>query len=162
VCGAGDAADDGLTAVEGGTTFTYGNMAASANNDCPAPGGGVTSVTVFGAQIAPAGNAVIAFCLPRPDDISGSIDLVPVHEPALDSDRVQVVDVETVDGECRWSMSGDPDGTATFEGFCDNGAHADGFALTLDATIPATKTCTGLPDESVELTLSGTIAVTPQ
>ena len=163
VCGAGDAPADGLTAVEGGVTIRYGDFMASANNDCPAPGGGVTSVTVFGHQIEPTGNAVIAFCLPRPDALSGEIDLVPVHEPALDSDRVQVVDVEGVpDADCRWSFEGEPDGTATFEGFCDNGAHADGFALTLDATLPAVKTCTGDPDADVEVTLAGTVAVTPQ
>jgi hypothetical protein len=167
VCGIADVTIDGVTAAQGADTVTFGMFAAGANNDCPGPGvpGGVVSVTVFGRQVEPAGNAVISVCLPRPDliDSGDDIPLSPAHQPAEASDRVQLVDLEgDLAADCRWSLGGAPDGTARFDGFCDDGTHPDGFALTFDATVPVTKTCTGLPDETVEVILAGTVAVEPQ
>jgi hypothetical protein len=162
----GDATADGLTGSAGGDTVTYGDLVAATNNDCPAPSppSGVVSVTVFGRQQSPAGNAVISLCLPRPDLLGDGtqVALAEAHQPALDSDRAQLVDVEGApDADCRWSLAGPPDGTARFDGFCDDGADPAGFALTLDATVPVTKVCAGVPDETIELTLAGTVAVVP-
>src|SRR5688500_14881512 len=124
VCGTDFADDSGITAGD----FEYGGFVAGANNDCPFAGApaGVVSVTIGGSQRAPAGAAVIGLCLPRPDliEAGGEFPLSLVHEPALATDRVQLVDLEAAheDG-CRWDLDEtvEPDGVARFEGFCRDG-----------------------------------------
>lgn len=164
--GPGVAPDDGITGVAEDTTIVYGDLAAAANNDCPSDGtpDGVISLTIGGAQITPAGAAVISFCLPRPDLITPgtAFSLEPDRHPALTTDRVHVIDVQAaLPSGCRWTHDPDdpPSGTATFEGFCDDGTDAAGFALTLDGTIPVTETCAGLPDRALTVTLAGTVSV---
>jgi hypothetical protein len=80
-----------------------------------------------------------------------------------DSARVQVIDVQgAFDDGCTWSSASALTGTATFEGFCEQGVAADGFALTLDGTATVDRACPTGPSTQVEVTLSGRVAVRPQ
>lgn len=160
VCGTDFAATSGLTAGD----VEYGDLVAGANNDCPAPDapGGVVSVTIGGRQTAPDGLAVIALCLPRPDliEAGGEFPVTLVHEPALATDRVQLVDLEAaLAGDCRWSLdtSVEPAATATFAGFCRD--PGEPFRLDLAGTATVVETCPGQPDRSFEVTLGGAVRV---
>jgi len=167
VCGAGDAPATGIVVAGDGDSFTYGDFAAGANNDCPAADapGGVVSLTVFGAQSDPAGAAFVTLCLPRPDLIEAGIayDLSPDVQPVPASDRVQLIDVDADHADdCTWSLAGAPTGTASFEGLCAGGTDPAGFALTLDGAATVTVACPAMPDREVEVTLTGTVAVAAQ
>ena len=167
VCGPGDAPADGIVASGGGDSFAYGGFLAGQNNDCPAADApaGVVSVTVFGAQVDPAGSAFLTLCLPRPDLIEGgtAYPLSPDVQPVPAADRVQVIDVDADhEDDCTWSLAGAPSGTATFEGLCDGGADPAGFALTLDGTVTVEEVCGAGAPTDVEVTLSGTVRVLPQ
>jgi hypothetical protein len=161
-CGAADAPSDGVTVAAGSgeaETAAFGEFHSSPNNDCPPPGGGgAVSLTVQGAQVDPAGvTGFFILCLPRPDDIGGgAISLT-------DEDRVQLIDLvgETADG-CGLDLDRDRplEGTITFSGFCDDGTHADGYAMSFDATVPLLRTCAeGGDDEPIDAELGGSVAV---
>ncbi|MCA9677109.1 MAG: hypothetical protein KC464_18935, partial [Myxococcales bacterium] len=167
-CGAGDAPAQGVTATAGDTTVTYGAFQAAANNDCrtASPPAGVVSLTVFGGQADPAGAAFVTLCLPRPDLLAdgSTVALSGDVQPVPDDARVQVIDVQAaLPGDCAWTI-GDaaPTGTATFEGFCDQGVAAAGFALTLDGTVTVDETCAGGAATPRQVTLAGRVAVAPQ
>lgn len=155
-CGPGDATDEGLEVARGADVFTFGGATSSPNNDCPAQGA-PTSLTIQIAQIdtpAPANPGSLILCVPRPDDLGAPIQL-------SDSDHIQVIDVFVGDGDCRISLdrAGDLGGTVTFGGVCENGVDIAGYSMSFDATVPATRSCAGSADESVELQLSGDLAV---
>lgn len=164
VCGFADAPVDGIVVAGGGDSFEYGGFQAGLNNDCPAQDG-VVSVTVFGAQVDPAGAAFVTLCLPRPDLLEGgtAYPLRPDVQPVPAGDRVQVIDVDADHADdCTWGINGTPSGTATFEGLCDGGADPAGFAVTLDGTVTLREDCPATPPVDVEVTLSGTVRVLPQ
>lgn len=164
VCGAGDAPADGVTATEGAREVTYGNFRASANNDCPMPGApdGVISVTIAAEQVAPAGDAVFSLCIPRPDLIDEGTAYPLIHQPIQNSEQVQLEDLEAApEADCRWAINADTSAIARFAGFCDDGVHADGFAVTLSGTVDVVETCGAGAPASITVELDGTVAVLP-
>jgi hypothetical protein len=154
-CGPGDEEAPGLI-VE---AVTFGEMSASANNDCPPPSGQhPTSITIQGSQVDPATTGqFLVLCLPQPDQI----DDQPVS--FTDTDRLQLVDLFGRDADgcaLRFDRTAEPgSGTATFSGFCDNGTASEGFAISLTGVLPFTRTCDG--DDPVPFTaaLGGRAAV---
>jgi len=156
-CGPGDQEAPGLTIDAASVTF--GNFAASANNDCPPSAGQhPTSITVQGEQIAPeVAGQFLVLCLPRPD----LIDDQPVS--FTDSERLEVVDLFGQDGDgcgIRFDDTAEPgSAAATFSGFCDNGTDQAGFALSLSGNLPITRTCDGDPPTADTSPLSGRAVV---
>lgn len=138
-CGPGDEEAPGLR-VE---AVTFGEFAASANNDCPPSAGEhPTAVTIQGEQVEPAvSGQFLVLCLPRPD----LIDDQPVS--LVDSERIEVVDLfgQDADGcEIRYDDTAQPGSAAvTFHGFCGNGTDSAGFAMSVTGTLPVTRTCDG-------------------
>lgn len=155
-CGPGEAPADGLTITSGGESFRFGEATSSPNNDCPVEGA-PTSLTVEIAQVdpAPVDDRFFVLCLPRPDQIGGE----PIE---LTDERIQVIDIFVDDDGCLISLdrSREVSGTATFSGFCGDGSGESGYALGFAATVPGTRSCAGMPEEAVELELSGELAVT--
>jgi hypothetical protein len=154
-CGPGDEEATGVTVG----TITFGNFAASANNDCPPTAGEhPTSITVQGEQISPeVPGQFLVFCLPRPD----LIDDQPVS--FTDGERFELVDLFGQDGDgctVRFDDTAEPgSAAATFSGFCDNGTNEAGFALTLSGNLPVARTCDGDPAEADVAALDGRAAV---
>lgn len=152
-CGPGDQEAPGLTVEAAAVTF--GNFAASANNDCPPSAGQhPTSITVQGEQIAPeVTGQFLVLCLPRPD----LIDDQPVS--FTDSERLEIVDLFGQDPDgcgIRFDDAAEPgSAAATFSGFCDNGTDQAGFALSLSGNLPITRTCDGDPPQALTSALSG-------
>jgi hypothetical protein len=157
-CGAGDAPVDGLTLSAGGTSaLTLGDVRSSANNDCtPDQSSGPISLTIEATELAPTRGLGLVLCLPRPGEIgAAAISLA-------DPDRIQFVDLFVEDeGGCtlRRDSSREPAGEALFAGFCQDGGHPDGYALSLSGTLPALRTCPGGDPDPITLTASGTAAV---
>ena len=155
-CGPGDAPADGITVEASDAVADFGQFGSLAANDCPPPEGGeATSVTIQGTQVGAEG--LLTLCLPRPDQIEDA----PI--PIEDSERVQLIDLvaNTSDG-CRLTVDGDrePSGEVTFSGFCEDGNHEDGYALSFAATVPLLRTCGEDPAEPIEAQLGGRAAVT--
>ncbi len=154
-CGPGDEEAPGVTVA----TITFGNFAASANNDCPPTAGQhPTSVTVQGEQVSPeVPGQFLVLCLPRPD----LIDDQPVS--FTDGERLELVDLFGQDGDgCTigFDDSAEPgSAAASFSGFCDNGTNEAGFALTLSGNLPIARTCGADPAESDVAALDGRAAV---
>lgn len=155
-CGPGGEEAPGLT-VE---SITFGEMSASANNDCPPTAGEhPTSITIQGTQVDPAAaGQFLVLCLPRPD----LIDDQPVA--FSDADRIELVDLFGRDDsgcELRFDRSAQPgSGTATFSGFCENGTDSAGFAISLTGVLPFTRTCDGDDPTPFTAALGGRAAVT--
>jgi hypothetical protein len=155
-CGPGDAPADGITVEASDAVAEFGQFGSLAANDCPPPEGGeATSITIQATQVGADG--FLTLCLPRPDQI----DDAPI--PIEDSERVQLIDLvaSTSDG-CRIEVDGDrePSGEVTFSGFCDDGTHEGGYALSFAATVPLVRTCGDDPAEQLEAQLGGRVAVT--
>jgi hypothetical protein len=158
-CGAGDVATDGIAG--NGVTWNDG-FQAGANNDCPAQDG-VISLTVFGHQTTPAGAGLINVCVPRPDLIRAGTSYPLVHNPITTDETVQLVDfTASPTADCTWSINDSPDASARFDGFCDDGTAADGFAMTLTGVVHVVESCTGNPDANVDVSVSGAVEVLPQ
>jgi len=155
VCGPGDQPTEAITGEVASMQISYDSFLSSPNNDCPTDGS-PTSITIEARQQGT--NRPLVFCLPRPE----SIDNTPI---AVDDDTlIQVIDSFADVGGCLMSVdrSRPVSGTLTFEGFCDDGQNADGYALTFDATFPVTLSCTndgGMSETAETLTLSGRTAV---
>ena len=159
-CGPGSAAANGLqaTTTDGTLSIAYTGMTAGANNDCPdpamPPGEGVISLTIAGNEEGAV--APIVFCVPRPDKLqNGGLNV---------GKDFQVIDVMAQAGGCSYTLVRpvDATGTASVSGMCENGVGKAGFALTVDSSVTLLKRCLGMPDATVRVTLSGTIAVTSQ
>ena len=154
-CGPGDEEAAGVTALG----VTFGEMTASANNDCPPTNGEhPTAITIQGSQIDPAADGqYLVFCLPRPE----LIDDQPV--PISDTDRIELVDFFGTDADgcdLRFDRTAEPgNGAVTFSGFCDNGTASAGFALSLSGVLPFTRTCDADPAVPVTAELGGRAAV---
>ena len=157
-CGIHGAPATGIVAATTPTALEYGNLVAGLNNDCPASDApaGIISLTITGRQVSGAG--FFTLCVERPDrlgellalgiDVKGS----PVH----------VIDVTGSADNCtyRFDETTPPQGTATGDGVCGDGANPAGFALVVAGSISLDRTCGGVVDQ-VAVTLSGRVAATP-
>lgn len=157
-CGTMGAPAVGLVASSSMVTLTYGNLTASANNDCPAAGApaGVVSLTLMGAQTD--GTGLITLCIGRPDQL----DTTPL---ALGT-AVKLVDLAGTETNgtgvaCSYAIDNTqaPTGTATGKGVCDNGSDATGFELIVNGTLSLGRTC-GTTVDTTPVTLAGMVAVT--
>ena len=159
-CGPSGSPTSGIVAGDVDVTITYGNLEAGINNDCPdtdAPEG-VVSVSIHGTQVDGAG--LLTLCISRPD-------LIATDEQALGPDvpgsAVHVVDVTGTFDNCTYELDSNriPTGKATTSGMCGvNGADPAGFSLTLDGAVGLVRTCPTGPVETVQLLLTGKVAVT--
>jgi hypothetical protein len=159
--GPGDAGVNGVTVSvgPGGAMASYGSFIWGENNDCPATGSQVISVTIRGPQIGAPGG--IGLCLPRPDLVGSD----PI--PLADRTRVQLVTVSAtvlgpvVGGTCTTELAASPPptGTVRFAGFCTRAGAA--FAMTFSGEVAGRRTC-GATVDDVTMSLGGTVAVTPQ
>jgi len=159
VCGPGDAPADGITLAAGDADASgFGQLRSSANNDCTPPGGaGPTSLSIQGVQTSPSGaSGFITLCLPRPD----LIDAAAI--PLDDADRVLLIDLTAnasdgcdLDIDRERALAGD----ITFSGFCGDGTGADGYALSLAATVPLLRMCGEDAPEPIDGELGGSAAV---
>lgn len=153
-CGPPPAAISTITTA-GAAELTYGDFTVSANNDCPdaAAPAGVVSLTIAGTQASTS--APITFCLPRPD-------LAETGRALALGSELQVIDVTGTDANgCAVSLVRPvmATGTAQALGMCEKGAAQVGFALQLDGTVRAQRTCIGQAAVGVDLTLRGTVAL---
>jgi len=151
-CGAGSAAPS-IDVVADTVTLSYDSLQSGANNDCPAPmaPSGVVSMTI----LLPPGSATqFTLCIGRPDKLGDGLPL---------GTGVKVIDVIGSGGGCTFvqDASSAPTGTAKSSGLCKNGLDPAGFGLTIDGTIPLSRTCSGVTD-TVVATVSGTVAIFPQ
>ena len=166
-CGPGEIETAGITAVA--TTpelnVVWGELEASANNDCPPPGGagsGAISLTLDGRQLDPAGDSRLTLCLPRPDQIGAG--------PAAlaDESLVQIINTNADLGDgCRLQLDRNAaaSGTITFAGFCADGTDSAGFAISVAGTIPIVVLCDrdgGSGEESGTAMIGGTAIVATQ
>lgn len=166
-CGPAEVADDGIVATTASPApavqVTWSDLAASANNDCPPPGGagsGVISLTIEGVQSDPPGAARFSLCLPRPDEIgTAAVSLADDTLVQLGNTSAALEDGCLV----RLDRSGDAaaTGTIAFTGFCADGTDPAGFAVALDGTVPVEIVCDadGGTSEAATATLSGTAVV---
>jgi hypothetical protein len=157
-CGPGSAPASGLVASGGAATLTFGNLTGGLNNDCPAsnPPAGVVSMTIFGAQTG--GDGAIALCVSRPDLLAGGSQALGAD---VAGSEIRLIDLNGKVSDCRYNVDRAKPitGTATSKGMCDNGNDPSGFALTLNGALTFTRTC-GSTVDSVQVTLSGTVAIT--
>lgn len=160
-CGVGDAGSGAIALRGGGVDTEIGGLRWGQNNDCPAGGTAVVSVTISGGQTSPRADSYgLGLCLPRPDQIDASaVDL-------SDATRVQLVGASgTVDGCSIMMTSGArPSGTVTFSGLCTQAGAA--WLMTLAGQVAGTKRCQsdgglGTP-EAVTIELAGQALITPR
>jgi hypothetical protein len=153
-CGPGGAGATGLVAAGTGFTMTFGNLVASANNDCPDPmaPAGVVSLTIEGTQTD--GTGLVTLCVQRPDQLAGGLTL---------GTQVKLVDATGSSSGCTFliDQGTPPSGTVSGTGVCHDGSASAGFALVVEGTVQLKRTC-GATMDSVSATLQGTIAVAPQ
>jgi len=159
-CGPGDAPADGVTVAGGGgepAGASFGQLHSSPNNDCTAPHGGPTSLTIQGAQTDPADPArFLVLCLPSPDQIGDA----PI--PLDDDARVQLIDLAAAPADgCRLALDRDraPSGEITFSGFCADGTDPAGYALAFSGSVPLLRTCGEDEAEAIDAELGGSAAV---
>jgi hypothetical protein len=154
-CGPGDVPAIGLFVDTGASQLSYGDGTSSPNNDCPTAGSPTSlTVDVFQVDPAPAQERSLVLCLPRPEALGDA----PVD--IADDTQVLVIDVFADEDDCLISIdrSRQVSGTATFTGFCENGTDPAGYALGIDAEIPAIRSCPG-GDEPIDLAVSGEVAL---
>lgn len=156
-CGPGGVTDAVGVAPATGEPATFGQFHSSANNDCTAPGGGPTSLTLQGAQVDPADPArFLVLCLPSPDRIG--------EEPVsiADDSLVQLVDLVAMPADgCRVELDREraPSGEVSFAGYCDDGSDPAGYALSFDAQVPVLRTCGEDEPEAIDAALDGAAPV---
>jgi hypothetical protein len=149
-----DAGLAGILVTVGADSTPYRGFKWGANNDCPAAGSSVVSVTIIGEQVGGAGAFGMAFCLPRPD-------LIDAQAVSLaDDTKLRFESLTGAIGACTFAKDGTPSGTATFGGFCTElGAT---YVVMLDGEVAGTSTCGTGPTTPVTLVLSGTAVVVPR
>ncbi len=158
-CGPEGAPAEGITITTPEGTVTYGAFTSSANNDCTPPDGSATSITLDGVQASPAPTGFpphLAFCIPRPDEISAGA-AIPLN--LADLDDIQLIDASGEVGGCTYSLDRTvtPTGSITLTGYCGDGLDAAGYALALSGDVALTLSC---PDaQPVTATFGGTAAV---
>lgn len=117
--------------------IVYASFTSSPNNDCTPEQGDPTSLTIQGDQLEPEATGFLVLCLPRPFAIENDVSI------SLDDDQlVQVIDFQgqDVDG-CTLQVEDAAQASASFSGYCDDGAHEAGYVLLLDGTVSVTRTC---------------------
>ncbi len=156
ICAAApDAGLGGLFVAIGANQTAYKGLKWGANNDCPATGSSVVSVTIIGEQVDSNGQFGIALCLPRPDLIGAQ----PVS--LADDTRVRLESLTGSLAGCTFTKDGTPSGTATFVGFCTEAGGT--YVVALDGHVAGTSQCSpGGPTGSVSLVLSGSAVVVPR
>jgi hypothetical protein len=157
-CGlAGDAGPGAVTVTVGADSAQISGFRWGANNDCPAAGAQVISVTISGTQAPPAAAGFgIGMCLPRPDRIGAApIDLG-------DDTMVQLAGASVSAGGCTLQKGKDakPSGSLSFVGFCTETGSS--YQVTFAGQVAGTKICGTGPTEEVVLQLAGTALVTPR
>ena len=162
-CGPGGAPDSGIIASSDMVTLTYGHLAGSLNNDCPAADApsGVVSMTIIGHQadsVLSNTTGLLTLCIARPDLLAKQAQGLGVDAGA----PVQVVDLSGDANSCSFAIdkTQPATGNATSSGLCGNGSDAAGFAIELDGSLTLTRTC-GATSDSLQVTLHGKVAVTP-
>ncbi len=160
-CGPGELTATGVTITIPGQTIRYDQFTSSANNDCT-PTGGPTSLTLDGIQVDPMTDVAfsMAFCLPRPVELSsGTVSLA-------DDRLIELIDVRaSLEDGCRLDIDRSiaPTATITFQGYCQNGLHPDGYAIELSGTTAGFLVCDdgngGSSQEPVTLTFGGAAVV---
>ena len=162
-CGPGDAPDIGLVATSSAGTLSSGAMIGGRNNDCPAQGtpAGVISLTIQGTQSE--GGGFVTLCVSRPDLLTTQPQPLVLDNPASTAAEVRLVDLGGMVNGCSFAIDrAQPvTGTASSSGMCGNGSDAAGFALVVEGALTLTRTC-GPTIDSVPITLSGRVAVSPQ
>jgi len=160
-CGPGGAPDSGLIASSDMVTLTYGQLAGSLNNDCPAAGApsGVVSMTIIGHQadsMLSNSTGLLTLCVARPDLLAKQAQVLGVTAGA----PVQVVDLRGDANSCSFVLdkTQPATGSATASGLCGNGSDAAGFAIELSGSLMLTRTC-GSTTDAVQVTLHGRVAV---
>jgi hypothetical protein len=159
-CGPSGAPTIGMTMQVGTEIVTYGGFAASENNDCTIPSSGVISVSVHGMQNG--GDQPFTLCLPRPDLLGPmEVPLVPSRVPPMETDRAMLIDTGAAlsDG-CIISkdITQLPTATVRFLGYCDGGAHPDGYAVEVSGNVPLIKNCNAVETQVTGI-LGGRVAV---
>ena len=164
-CGGGDetcgpassTTDEVDLAPAEGEPVVFGEFHSSANNDCTAPGGGPTSLTIQGTQVDPADpTRFLVLCLPSPDLIGDQ----PVS--IADDSLVQLIDLVAIAADgCRVELDRDraPSGAVSFGGYCDDGSDPAGYALSFDVQVPVLRTCGEDEPEAIEAVLDGSAPV---
>jgi len=141
-----------VNVTAGGDVLAYAGFRWGANNDCPASGASVISVTVRGPQNG-AGDHGLGVCLPRPDQVgTATLDLGdPTH--------VQLVGLTGKLGSCEVAMKSGatPSGFVTFTDFSTQTGAA--YQMTFAGQVAGTSTCA---DGPITLFIAGTAAVTAQ
>ena len=155
-CGPGDAPSSGIAVTAGQLDFIYGQFRSSANNDCTPPGANVTSMTIDSLQVTDEGSFFLTLCIPRPDEVGSA----PLNVGLTDNDEVRIVNTNgTLEGcALLLDFGTEPNATATFSGFCDDGSSEAGYSLALDGDINVTLDC-GMGPQAQTATLSGVVAV---
>lgn len=141
-----------INVTAGGDVLSYTGFRWGANNDCPASGAGVISVTIRGPETG-AGDHGLGLCLPRPDQVgTASLDLG-------DTTHVQLAGITGKAGSCEVAMKSGAVGSGfvTFTGFStQTGA---GYQMTFAGQVAGTSSC---GDGPITLFIAGTAAVTAQ
>jgi len=162
-CGPGGAPDSGLVASSDMVTLTYGNLASSLNNDCPAVNQptGVFSMTIIGHQagsVLSTSTGLLTLCIARPDLLAKQAQMLGTDAGA----PVRVVDLSGDANGCSFTVdkTQPTTGNATSRGLCGNGSDAAGFAIELTGSLTLNRTC-GTTSDSIQVTLHGKVAVAP-
>src|SRR5882724_7755419 len=131
-CRPGGAPDSGLIASSDMVTLTYGQLAGSLNNDCPAADApsGVISMTIIGHQansVLSNSTGVLTLCVARPDLLAKQAQALGVVAGV----PVRVVDLLGDANSCSFALdqTQPATGNATSSGLCGNGSDAAGFAI---------------------------------
>lgn len=132
---------------------SFGNLVASANNDCPDPAAppGVISLTITG--IESGGHGLVTLCVSRPD-------LLTTKTAVLGSPGVQLIDLSASDATCTYTVDAAPapSGTVSSTGMCANGTDPHGFGLTVQASASLRRNC-GTNADTIAVQLQGDVAV---
>lgn len=153
-----------VTVTAASSTLTFGELHAGPNNDCPPPSApdGPTSITIQGEQTEAAATGFLTLCIPFP----AQVDDTPLSFG--DPSQIEIFDLRGQDDQgCTLALDRTQpldSGSVTLSGFCDDGTHPDGFAMTLSGTLPFTRQCPtdgGVGEsEAITVNLAGTAAVT--
>lgn len=159
-CGPEGAPGVGLVAsgTTTSTTLTFGGLHAGANGDCPAAEGGVTSLTITGAQTG--GTGFVTLCVPRPDLLATQAQTLSLERA---SGQAYVIDVAGTTDTCSYTIDRalPASGSVSATGMCGDGIDPAGFALVVEGALTLKRTC-GATVDSVAVTLRGRVAVVPE
>ena len=157
-CGPGDLEGGALSlaTATSGPALTFAELHAGANNDCPLSEAAPTSISIQGQQTNAGATGFLTLCLPLPADVT------PTPISFDDTDHIVIFDFRGQDADgctLRVDRQGDlSSGLVSIEGFCDNGTHPSGFAISLSGTLPFVRTCPSEGGPDTETDELGTLA----